>query len=483
MNVKTITLSGLMLLGICTPDAYAKRSVFVSATKKANTLSKYNTRDQNIIAFRKQMAAFKKTNEKVYLPTAKTTALNSRLIAEGYREYSGSAFQLLDTVHAKYSGSRGGDLTTSEIKFDTLRYYDASSGSPVLGSMQIQLFDLNDNIISSKSKEWDGASLVDVSQNFSTYNADNKQVKDSAQDWTGSAWENSSLTEKTYTATKMIATETYKDWDGSAWENSALYKYTYTAADKLASMEIQFWTGTAWTPFVKVTNTYDAVAGTLTSELTQIDMSGSGTLDDYARTTYAYDAAKNAISEDYEEWNATDSKWENSYTVLNTFDAAANKLTAIECYRDDVSGAITDTFMRNTFTYNTYKQVRTDATQQWNPTTHAFETTTDDYQDTYYYEEYAPASIKDDRSSVAGLNIYPVPARDILNITADLQSAQTVTISMTDMQGRVMQTASVAPTAHLRATISVANIPSGNYFIQILGDKGAKVARQIVVTH
>lgn len=483
MNIKTMTLSGLMVLGFCSTDVFARKQPTLG-TKPVH-LSRYNTRDQNIIAFKQQMTALKNKAEKSKLTTGKTTALNSRLIAEAYREFDGSVFALNDTLMASYTGARGGDLKSDYIKYDLLTRYDVSGGSPVVYGLENQLFDSKDNIIFNNTKDWDNSlsMLVDFSRNYFSYNADNKRVKDSSEQWDGSAWKNYNLTTSTYTASKMIASETTEQWDGTAWVNANRTVYTYTAADKVATTEVQFWMGSGWSPFAKLTNTYDAVSGTQTTELIEIDMTASGTLEPYSLTKYVYDAAKNAIIEDNQGWNSTSSAWENNFTRQNTYDASGNKTIVIESFRDDVSGLITDTFSRNLYTYNAYKQMTTDESQMYNPSTHAFETTPGDYRDTYYYEEFSPAGIKENSDAKATVNLYPVPARDVLNITATMETAQAITISVSDIQGRVMQSVSLPSASSINTAISVANIPSGNYFIQLIGDKGAQLARQIIVAH
>ncbi len=483
MNIKTMTLSGLMILGFCSTDVFARKQPTLG-TKPA-VLSRYNTRDQNIIAFKKQMTGLKNKAEKSKLATGKTTALNSRLIAEAYREFDGSVFTLNDTIRASYTGARGGDLKSDYIKYDSVRMFDVSTGTPTVYGVQNQLFDTQDNIIFYKAKDWDNSlsMLVDFSRNYFSYNTDNKRTQDSAQSWDGTAWENDTRTTYTYTASKMIASETAEQWGGTAWANFSRTVYTYTAADKVATTEVQFWMGSGWSSFGKQTNTYDAVSGTLTTELVEIDMTASGTLEPYSLTTYGYDAAKNAIIEDNQGWNSTASAWENNYTRQNTYDASGNKTIVIESFRDDVSGLITDTFSRNMYTYNAYKQMTRDESQMYNPSTHAFETTPGDYRDTYYYEEFSPAGIKENPETKATVNLYPVPARDVLNITATMETAQAITISVSDIQGRVMQTVSLPSASSINTAISVANIPSGNYFIQLIGTKGAQVARQIIVAH
>ncbi|MFA6152451.1 MAG: T9SS type A sorting domain-containing protein [Chitinophagaceae bacterium] len=483
MNMKTMTLSGLMILGLCSTAAFARKPAILG-TKPA-VLSKYNTRDQNIIAFQKQMTALKNKAEKSKLPTGKTTALNSRLIAEGYREFDGSVFSLNDTMRASYTGARGGDLKSDYLKYDLLTGYDVSTGTPTVYYVENQLFDVQDNIIYNKTADWDNSvmMMVDYSRDYFSYNTDNKRIQDSAQQWDGSAWENYNRTTFTYSASKMVASETAEQWNGTAWEYTNRTIYTYTAADKVATTQVEFWTGSGWLPFAKLSNTYDAITGTLTTELIEIDMTGSGTMEPYSLTKYVYDAAKNAIIEDQQGWNSSSSAWENNFTRLNTFDASGNKTITIESYRDDVSGMITDTFTRNLYTYNSYKQMTRDESQQFDPATHAFVTTPGDYRDTYYYEEFSPAGIKENPEAKATVNLYPVPARDVLNITANMETAQAITISVSDIQGRVMQTVSLPSASSVNTSISVENIPSGNYFIQLIGNKGAQVARQIIVAH
>lgn len=475
----TTTLFSMALLGLLSAPAMARKPF---GGKSTNMLTKDRSREEKIAAFLKQAAVLKNAETKFVGKTAKTTALQSRVIANAYRQFNGITMELADSVQLSYTGDRGGDLNSGVIKYDTLKFFTVLSGTVDKSGLQTQTFDVKNNIAVNKSFDWNGSAFDNSEQHFYSYTADNKVAVDSVQKWNGTAWENSNKELSSYTASREISEKITQQWTGTAWENADKTIYTYTTGGKISETKLQFWTGASWFTFVQITYDNDAVSGNLLSSLLQIDLTGAGVLVNNSRSLYTYDAGKRQIAQDNQQWDEDDAAWYNDSSYLNKYDAFDNKTERIAGYKGDLSGMLTDTFARNSYTYNGYKQMLTDISDTWDDVAHGWIKSSDDYDDRYYYEEYSGASVKE-TIPMASVKLYPVPANDILHLSLQPQQLQSFTLSLVDMQGRILQLRTIPATAQINETINVSALPAGNYLLQLNGGNSAPIVKQITIAH
>lgn len=480
MNLKTLALSGLALLCLNGKEAQAKKNIPV--LKKNVSHSSRLSLEQHIAKAQKIAKQLTQNTQKFSSPYAKTTATSSRIVAFANRVLDGSSMLLIDTAKLYYTGERGGDMKSDFVKFDSAvsLTFDETLAALRKDYRQTQTFDAINNIISDKGQVWDAATLSyeNESQSFYTSTAAKKVATDSSQDWVGSAWENSSKRIVKYDASNNIVSDTNFDWDGSEWTANAVYTYTYTAAKKVATMNVYLNVSSVWLNAYSIAYTYDA-SGFLIQDLSKLLNFTTMSLENSNKNTYTNDAAGNPTTQLVEEWNSMDMVWEKTFKYLNQFDAAKNNIVTIE-QMWNMTDSKFDTTTRTTSTYNTYNQVTTESIADWDAATASW-----DMNDstTYYYQDYTTTAIKEDVTAKADFKVYPIPANDALTVMASVGTTQNVQISLLDIQGRSVLSQSVSDAQQLNQRISVSNIPSGNYLLQLKGDKGLNMVKQISIAH
>jgi hypothetical protein len=86
-----------------------------------------------------------------------------------------------------------------------------------------------------------------------------------------------------------------------------------------------------------------------------------------------------------------------------------------------------------------------------------------------------------ENSGISGIETYPNPANDLLNVLFDVEKKSNITVRLTSLTGQVVYTESqngFEGTYH--TGISVTNYPSGVYFLEIGSDTGKSVKKVIV---
>jgi hypothetical protein len=479
MNLKVITVSGLSLLCLNTHMVQAKKPVPFLKNKLAYTSGL--SVEQHIVLAKKRAMELSRSSQKFSSPLAKTTAIGSRIIAYANRTLDGSSMLLIDTAKLYYTGDRGGDMKSDFVKFDSALSltYDETLSMLRKDYRQTQTFDALNNISSGKGQVWNAtsASYENENQSYYTSTVAKKRATDSSQNWDGSAWENSSKRIAKYDASNNIVTDSNFDWDGISWVESAVYSYTYTSAKKVATFKVSINLSSIWLDVYSETSTYDA-SGYLIQSLSKVLDFTTMSLENDSRNTYTNDASGNATVQMVESWNTTDMVWEKSINYLNQYDAANNRLISIE-QTWNTADAKFDTSSRTRSTYNAFNQLTSDAIASWDGVS-AWELND---STTYYYEDYTVSSIKKDVLSTSDAKVYPIPANDVLNIIATVDHTQNVQIALLDIQGRVIMSQSVMAIQQLNQKVPVSNIPSGNYLLQLKGDKGFDVVKQISIAH
>ena len=101
----------------------------------------------------------------------------------------------------------------------------------------------------------------------------------------------------------------------------------------------------------------------------------------------------------------------------------------------------------------------------------------------YYYQSYSTVAVNNVANEGNSANIYPVPAQNTLRIDLNWNVAQTATIAIYDMQGRMVSPVIDVPSVtEYRVGISVNNLATGTYIVRINGTQD-QIVKQIVVAH
>ncbi|HTN17010.1 MAG TPA: T9SS type A sorting domain-containing protein [Chitinophagaceae bacterium] len=473
MNKKMIV--GLLLAGIA-GTASARESRLLK--KQPLKLPAHATTEQ-VLAYCAQLSTQLKTEISIGRSGAKTTAVQSRLIADVSIDI-GPGISVIDSVRAYYSGARGGDLKSASIKFDSARIFSRSPSFTLdLAAVSRQSFDAAENIKTRSEQDWDAASstFIDYSLSFSNYNTDNQVTVDSMLESDGTALQIKSKQITNYNTAKDISETIDQEWNGSGWDNISRNTYLYTAAKKPSQLYVQTWNGSGWDTGGRVTYTYDG-SGRLSTELTEYQDLSTMTWSNSSLTTYTYDAAGNKRSENRQQWDFGASSWKDYQYYDNHFDAG-NKL--IESIMSFTIGGTVDTFNHTVYKYNTYNQVTEEWTNPWDGSLHSWDED-NGYASRYYYEEYSPTTLKE--TAVQGsMRLFPVPAKDKLQLEVSLLQTQECSIILTDLQGRILQSNAYAAGSVLNETIPVSHLAPGPYLITISGAKGAHLVKQVIIAH
>ena len=477
MKINSIALSGVLLASLCSQTAVARHPKALSPKKLhiAHSTGDWRTFHQEQLA--RQRAILLQPAKST---TAKTTATRSRIIGAAGRSYDEDlgAVVLNDTARLSYTGDRGGDLNDEQINFDEINFYEMYDGVLYAESKEKQTFDSRDNVITSTYQEWDDdlGALADVDKTFNTFTSFDKVLRDSTIRMEGTIWINSGRNYNTYDAAQNLIENIAFDWGGSEWYN---YKsvYTYTAANKVATeyFMAKEATATDFDTLSRTLYTYD-VADRLIKELYQSKMMGVFVNND--QRNYTYDASGRLIQEVNDFWDASGAAWVNIQNTINTYDGAGNKVKATNFRKE---GSAVDSSYRYLYTYNTYGQATREIYQRWDEDPASWDALYQEDQ-AFYYEEYVTASVK--QIPLAGsLKVYPIPAKDELYVTMLLDKAQAATITLVDMQGRLLSSRTITAAQTINETIALGNMASGNYFLSIIGDNGARITKQITVAH
>ncbi|MES2701265.1 MAG: T9SS type A sorting domain-containing protein [Bacteroidota bacterium] len=412
---------------------------------------------------------------------AQTTA--SRLVGQANWHNNGVMFVRNDSTAYTYSGNRGGDLN-HQLKYDNATNWVYLGDTAYNNAYNyIQEFDSLNNLVSTVS-----------------------------QYWNGSSWVNFNKTLNLYTAGK-ISTKLMQTWGGSSWVNVAQNLYSYDAAGRVYSDQYQTWFAatSSFTPNTQIVNFYD-LGGNKTTELTQVYNAGLGTYDYSARRQYAYSATNQLLTTTYSTWNG--SAWVNNSMYTSSFDTSGNRTTQLFQMFNTATSAWTNTTLQvfssftamqmpqmevlqtwdtagggtwknskqYTRTYNSFGQLTSMTGISWNPAG-LWEFASGDPMNRYYYATYTTASVTAVANNGGEANVYPVPAQGMLNIDLTWKQAQSATITIVDVQGRVIRNWETTEGTQYHSSIAVDNFAAGTYMILINGTTEGRIVKQLVVAH
>jgi len=407
-------------------------------------------------------------------------AQSSRLTAQAHWTHNGAEFKRTDSTSYTYlSTVRGGDLVNL-LKFDEGTTWTYVMGDTQNNSMRwLQEFDASNNLSTNVEQQWDMMLMtwVNTWKYIYTYNTNGSKNAVIKQHWDGtSAWITDSRNAYTYNAAGKLAQDDFQTWDGISAYTTVSYKqynydaagnltnetwrdmvasvptftnridYTYTAANKLETTTNGTWNGVSWDNVDMTTNVYDAATGNRTSSLHSI-FSGTTFVNDMLHL-YSSFSGSNPMTE-----------------TVQTWDTAG-------------TGSWSDTY-RFAYTYNSNGKLTSATRKSYDISIPGWVNVLGDTKANYYYGSFV--SVKNVSNNGGTAKLYPVPAQSMLNIELNWNHAQAATVTIADMQGRVISTTNVAA-AQSKVSVSVADLADGIYMVNISGAEG-QIVKQIAVTH
>lgn len=412
---------------------------------------------------------------------AQDTQAQSRLTAAANSTHDGAEFKATDsTVYTYYSSVRGGDLK-NQLKFDNAVNW-TFLGDTLNNNMRwVQEFDAANNLSTRVSQVWDGLvtfSWVNQFRYLYTYNTAGKKASMITQHWDGtSAWITDSKNVYTYNAANQLSYDQFQVWDGvSSYVPASQVTYYYDASGNVINETSNAFVSSTPIFTSKIDFTYNAANKMLTA--THANWNGAG-WDNSVMYTNSYDTSNRTTSELYQTFDGT-SFVNNTLKLYSDF-TDANPMTEIDQTWDTAGMGSWNDMYRFTYAYNTNGQM-TSSSRQSNDISIGWTNASGDTHANYYYGSYV-ASVKNVSNNAGTAALFPVPAESTVNVNLNWNTAQSSTIVVTDVMGRVVRSISVPYGATQFSNFSVADLSNGNYFVTITGSVEGAIVKQIVVAH
>lgn len=397
-------------------------------------------------------------------PTAgKTTALASRLISEGTNYYDGNSYRLSDSAKYVYSpsGLRGfyNDLW-QDWDYDTVHYMRFTSGAFTPTDRLYNQYNANNMPTLMVSEVYDGTAWQVEERSTITYDANGNVATFEYESNYGSGLEKEYKILVVYNASNQITSTTEQEWDGTMYVDAYRVTYTYNSDGTTMEEIYEIYDGAAWNVDSRTAYTYDS-NGNQTEILEE--QYNAGTWEPTYRTTQIFDPANDMI-ESYSEYNNMGT-WQTTNESYYTYDGRHNAVTAE--YRG-FNGTTVQPFSFTNMSYNSYNQMLTSTSMQWNTATSQFELQAGDADQRYHYEEFA-VSVQDVAKQQHGeMTLFPVPAANFINLKLNLEKPQGLFIVMQDMTGKVVKKWNEAAGKQFFKQLSTDGIAPGNYIIKVM---------------
>ena len=413
----------------------------------------------------------------------------SRLVGIGDWVNSGAAFYVTDSTALSYSQGRGGDLTHT-LKYDNEFYYVYNNADSqfVPSTQNNQEFDAYDNISDNTLQTYTSATVppswIPTTKYLYYYDISNKMTSQFMQNWNAGTgtWLSASKDVYTYVpGTSELYLDVYFTWNSitSTFDSATEKIYTYDVNGNLLQELDNTNSGSAWSPLQEYIYSYSTSNMMLSSGLAT--WNGSSYVNNY-QYTYTYDTTGRLIATLYQTYNVDSAKWINGTLSLYSGFVGSNPMNQeVEIWNDTASGGIWQESKWWSYSYNSYGQMTSKNAASYNVSLGNYEYAAGDPLVNYHYDTVVVNGVKE-ISSNSSINVIPVPAQDILNITVASTVATKLDLSIVNLAGQLIRSWSVRATAQYATSIPTANLPAGNYLLNISGAYGNSV-RQFTIVH
>lgn len=406
-----------------------------------------------------------------------------RLVGIANAQYTASGFSPTDSTALSYSKLRTSDIKTGVYNYDSAVVYAYNSGSYSKFSKTTNTFYPNDSVVFFRQYFWNdtaGEWNIYSSTNF-LFNSIERDSVRTVQIDTGSGLKSNEQYIYYYDVNKNLQYQLKNTWNGTGWFFADSTIYTYNASNNITSRVYKVFTPTSG---MFINSTQDIYSYNSSGQLTKaMHNSWDKFISNwavYARDIYSYDGAGNLSTVIHFNLDAS-SRLVPGSKDSNAYDASTNLTSSTNMLFDTAS----KTFVNNsmyTITYDTSNRPLVYTTQSWNGTGWTYYIG-QDKQTHYYYDLYADTSTSvQNVNNIVAFNVYPVPAASFFNINIDWQIAQPFTISMYDVNGRLVKQWTEKATKNYHKAILTSDLNSGNYFIKVNSDNG-QLTQQINIIH
>lgn len=433
---------------------------------------------------------------------------------------SGTDFIPVDSGVLSYTAGESYNVKTKTFQFDSLYGYWFSSSVSQPSTLELQSFDDSNNVINDFVYTRDPLTgkWQDSLKTTYFYDTKNNRLSNTLQAWDAfiGTWENIEKHEYNYDISGNLTMDVYQRWDAGVWKNVHRHIYAYDSRQNLIGDAVQVWydTSYAFSDSGLTTYTYNSKNHLIGSNYSEFKLVTAGSayywywifqyqkeydydtstwdlldviyeLPSYSYTTtvtfngwmistfgyYTVDKAHNIIEE-------TDPHY---YDYKYTYDSVHNLLSADYVTWVPVGLPPVQPIHTEYYSYNSYHQITKysyllyiDSINTWIP----------QVQDRYYYKQ-APKKTSVNNSFTSGspvLNIYPIPAKSVINIDINYSGPEPLKLSIYDMTGRLFYQWHTDASTSAHNAIPVSQLPDGNYIVNV-SDGRQQITKQISIIH
>lgn len=427
-------------------------------------------------------------------PTLSHAQSPAALIGLTHSNYSGSTFVPVDSSWLSYSGGRASDVKTTKEFYPSLQMtptgdagtfnydvwamgtYDTAQAWNMT-AQHTQVFDsANSNMLLSNTYSApDSSGWMDVSRVNYEYDSMGSLTAQVMQSYIAGNWENVTRLEYTYDPAHNITSITNMVWNGSTWDNNSRNVYYYNFLNKVTSSLVQAWNiGTMQWDNTEHYIYYSHDNNVTVDSVYYQEMVAMNWVT-ITKDMYANDGNNDAIA----HWHYSGGilMWADS----TVYDGMHNMTSQTHMVWDTTSMMLVNTKQYN-WAYNAAGQPVTYLSASWDNSGLWIYNNTD-MMTAYYYSvdtNLHVAAIAN--SNIADMQLYPVPAQNVLNLNMTWNQPEAFTVTILDVQGRVLRQWAEPATASYTKTIPVMDLASGNYFISVKNST-TNAARQFSVVH
>lgn len=424
---------------------------------------------------------------------------------------NGSVSQTLDTIDVFYSNGRAGVATPPDINYsNTLStqtfLYDSTKSKTGASNWYVfytefhRSYDNNNNIVMQQN-----GGLNDYpNRQLLSYDANNKLIERVTQEYgshTNYTWRNRYRDSMSYNTSGQLLARYQFTWDQSTntWLKagpSHVYTYANNLIDKV---EYYTWNISTQTSVLLKSEQYYYTVGVLDSielylpsttppnslaGVTRYIYSGNDITEELFQYTNAtYKKTRKTISKyntsgqltETEAINANQQSnvWLNGgYKTTYTYNSVSGtkEMTHIQSY-NNTNNAYTN-YSKTLYVHNSNSLFSYINHQYWDANNNSWKYRQDDTTLTYHYKMNT-SSVHNTVNDNATISLYPIPASGFITLDVIWQKEQDFVIAIYNMQGQLVRQTTAEATLHYNQQIPVADLPSGNYILEVRNQEGS----------
>jgi hypothetical protein len=370
---------------------------------------------------------------------------------------------------------------------DNLLYYRSqvrsSTDTWINSTRNTYTFDGSGRELTYLTENWDTTAQVWVNslRNTSTYGVDGKPLTYMQEKWSGTSWANQSsklweydgngnllsITQKnfrvlySYDAQNQVATKIEQNFIAGNWKNYSLQEFTYTPnSDNPASATLYYWALTYWDPYTRTSDTYDG-NGVLVQTLEE--RWNGVAFENALLYLLSYDGSGNEVQKLTQSWDST--SWVNFVLETSTYDTHHNLIYWLS---QEWEAGVWENLARQFIEFDAYSNFLGGRYEGWDGTSWILYA----YGRNHYAEFVATHTPK-----LADFELFPNPATNVVT----LHGKGFRCAMIFDSEGRPVRSQSLR--GQDQETIQLGNLPTGNYFLQVVASDGKIGVKPFQIMH